>query len=130
MEEALLARLAEIELTRGRYQAMTAGDLMTFDELEARLDELEAARGIVQRELEAVRGRLEEMERLEHERDAILKVCAGTPAEALADLQPEERHRIYSMLRLTVLIGQEGSLEVSGIPGEAIPMIAGPQCNP
>jgi hypothetical protein len=76
----LLERLAEIDHARGRYQAMTAEGLMTFDELEARLDELGASRRVTQRELRAARDRQEEVERLERERDALLEVCAGGSA--------------------------------------------------
>lgn len=127
---ALLERLAEIARTRTRYQAMTAAGLMTFDELGTRLDELEGSRRIAVGELQTSRSRQEEVERLEREREEILKVCAGPPAETLAHLQPKERHRFYLMLGLAVLVGQEGSLEVSGIPGAAIIGIAGPQCKP
>ena len=116
-EGSWLERLAEIEHARGRYQAMTARGLLTFDELGARLDELEASRRITLGQLRAVRGRQEEVERLERERDEVLEVCADAPAGALAALQPEERHRIYSKLGLVVLVGQEGGLRVSGIPG-------------
>ena len=117
----MLERLAEIDHARGRYQAMTAEGLMTFDELEARLDELGASRRVTQRELRAARDRQEEVERLERERDALLEVCAGAPAGepagAPAALRPEGRHGLYSMLRLAVFVGQDGDLRVSGIPG-------------
>jgi hypothetical protein len=113
----LLERLAEIDHARGRYQAMTAEGLMTFDELEARLDELGASRRVTQRELRAARDRQEEVERLERERDALLEVCAGAPAGEPAALRPEGRHGLYSMLRLAVFVGQDGDLRVSGIPG-------------
>ena len=78
----MLERLAEIDHACGRYQAMTAEGLMTFDELEARLDELGASRRVTQRELRAARDRQEEVERLERERDALLEVCAGGSAAA------------------------------------------------
>ena len=125
-EEALMERLAEIDHARARYQAMTAGNLMTFDELEGRLEELESSRRITQGELRAIRDRNEEVERLKRERDALLEVCAGAQAGTLSALQPVVRHRIYSMMRLAVLVGQNGDLRVSGIPGTVILGIDGP----
>jgi len=105
---------------------MTAGNLMTFDELEGRLEELESSRRITQGELRAIRDRNEEVERLKRERDALLEVCAGAQAGTLSALQPVVRHRIYSMMRLAVLVGQNGDLRVSGIPGTVILGIDGP----
>jgi len=42
--------------------------------------------------------------------------------EALDDLTPEERHGVYKMMRLKVLISTDGSLEITGVfsgPSEA-----------
>jgi hypothetical protein len=125
-EGVLLDRLAEIDHERDRYQSMTAKGLMTFEELGARLDELEASRRIARGELRAVRGRNVEVERLEREREALLEVCAAEQADAPAALQPEDRHGIYSMMRLAVLVEQDGNLRVSGIPGTVILGIDGP----
>jgi site-specific DNA recombinase len=113
-------RLSEIECTRLRYQAMIAGGLMTPGELGARLEELEAARATVQGELEKLRAGLREVERLERERDTILEALAGSGVEVLQRLPPEERRKIYLMLELAVLIGEDGILRVSAIPGTAI----------
>ena len=41
-----------------------------------------------------------------------------TPA-ALDALSPEERHQVYKMLRLTVEISPDGSLDVSGVLGDS-----------
>jgi len=38
--------------------------------------------------------------------------------EALEALQPEERHRVYNMLRLRVVASQDGTPEVSGVLGK------------
>jgi len=40
------------------------------------------------------------------------------PLEALDSLTPEERHRLYRMLRLKVSIRPDTSLEVSWVFGE------------
>jgi hypothetical protein len=41
-----------------------------------------------------------------------------TPA-ALDTLSPEERHNVYKMLRLTVEISPDGSLDVTGVLGDS-----------
>ena len=41
-----------------------------------------------------------------------------TPA-ALDTLSPEERHQVYKMLRLTVEISPDGSLDVTGVLGDS-----------
>jgi hypothetical protein len=38
---------------------------------------------------------------------------------ALDSLSPEERHQVYKMLRLTVEISPDGSLDVSGVLGDS-----------
>jgi hypothetical protein len=42
-----------------------------------------------------------------------------TPA-ALDALSPEERHQIYKMLRITVEVSPDGSLNVTGVLGIAL----------
>ncbi len=113
-----LDRLAEVDRMRSGYQAMAASGLMTFDELGARLDELEAARRTALQELEAARGRLEEVKGLERDRNALLEAHAGAPPESLESLHPEERHAVYRALRLAVRIGADGALTMSGVSGE------------
>ncbi len=39
---------------------------------------------------------------MEHDRDALMESYAGAVWEALEDLSPEERHRVYKLLRLDV----------------------------
>ena len=80
----MLERLAEIDHARGRYQAMTAEGLMTFDELEARLDELGASRRVTQRELRAARDR--------HRRHAGADHLLG-PIEELRDVHAHDGRR-------------------------------------
>src|SRR5688500_14542546 len=42
---------------------------------------------------------------------------SGMIPGALDDLAPEERHRVYKMLRLRILVHLDGTLEVSGAFG-------------
>jgi site-specific DNA recombinase len=117
---ACAERLAELDGMRSSYQEMTAKGLMALDELGARLEELEESRRIVLHELETIRSRREGVQRLKRDRDAILESYAGSQREILKASTPEDRHRVYRMLRLEVLIDADGTLTVSGIPGAAV----------
>ena len=54
------------------------------------------------------------MEELERDKNALLESYAGMAPEALDILTPEERHRVYRMLRLRVMAHVDGTLELSG----------------
>jgi hypothetical protein len=45
---------------------------------------------------------------------------AAKAPEALDSLIPEERHRLYRMLRITVIVQPDTTLEVSGVFGEGL----------
>jgi hypothetical protein len=51
---------------------------------------------------------------MERDRETIMEHYAGTIPVSLDDLSPEERHKIYKMLRLEVLAYPDKSLQVSG----------------
>jgi site-specific DNA recombinase len=118
--KAWLERLAEADRIRAGYQELAAKGLMTIEELSARLEELEATRRTASDELEAIRRRAERLEGLEHDRDALMEFYAGAVPEDLERLGPEERRRIYGMLRLEVSAQPDGTLEVHGILGESL----------
>jgi site-specific DNA recombinase len=107
-------RLGDIKDRRARYQEMAAADLIDFDELRERLAELDEARADAQRALIAARNRAEQLERLDHDRAALMREYAGTTPEALAALSPEERHRVYRMMRLEVSLAPNGDIEMIG----------------
>ena len=113
----MLRRLTEIDRTRSRYQEMAAKDLMTFEELRARLEELEGSREAVLQELEEIRYRHESAQRLVQDAEALLELYAGSHPEFLEGLPAEERHRVYRMLQLEVLVSAGGSLRVDSIAG-------------
>jgi site-specific DNA recombinase len=115
-----LERLAEADRMRAGYQELAAKGLMTFEELGARLEELETTRRTASDELEAIRRRAERLEGLEHDRDALMEFYAGALPEELERLKPEERRRVYEMLRLEVSARPDGTLEVHGILGESL----------
>lgn len=68
------------------------------------------------RELEAVRVRGGVLKRLEDDRDAMMESYALK--ETLEDLEPEEHHRIYKLLRLSIRFRPDWPLEISGIFAE------------
>jgi hypothetical protein len=88
---------------------------MTDQELAAALSELDEIRETAECELEAARARGEALQRLEQDRDALMESYAGMVGETLEDLAPEERHRIYKLLRLGVRFRPEWPLEITGV---------------
>ena len=122
-----LEKLAEVDRMRRGYQEMAAKCLMTLDDLSARLDQIENTRATALRELGAIEDRRERVQELERDREALLEAYAGAAPEILEGLEPAERHRVYRMLRLEVLIGLDGSLNGSianGLPGAAVLALA------
>jgi hypothetical protein len=65
-----------------------------------------------------VRARGEALKRLEHDRDALMESYAGMVRESLENLAPEERHRIYKLLRLGVRFRPDWPLEITGVFSE------------
>ena len=106
-------KLAEADRRRSRYREMAAGDLITFDELRARLAELEETRKTAERELATLRGHEEHILVLERDRDVLLDSLEAEAPEALDSLSPAERHQWYKLLRLQAAIRKDGAVEVS-----------------
>jgi hypothetical protein len=69
----------------------------------------ESARG----ELEALKGRREEVEELERDRDALLASYAAMVPEGLDFFTPDDRHWAYKCIRLNVFADREGSLSAT-----------------
>jgi DNA repair exonuclease SbcCD ATPase subunit len=107
-------KLQEAERMRSGYQDLAAKGLLTYEELGEKLAALEEARATVWRELEALRGRTERLEDLKRDRDALLEAYANVTAEALEELSPEERNKLNKMLKLRVIVRDDGTPEVSG----------------
>jgi hypothetical protein len=93
---------------------MAAEDLIGFDELRARIAELEETRSTAERELGTVHNRQEQVRQLEQDREALLEDYATLVPEELEGQDAPGRHRVYKMLRVEAAIGADGSLEVSG----------------
>jgi chromosome segregation ATPase len=106
-----LERLAALDRKRRGYLDLTAEGILDRDELRAKLAQLQEDRETAEREIAAIEGRREQLER---DRETVMEHYAGTVPETLDDLSPEERHKIYKMLHLEVLAYPDKSLEVSG----------------
>jgi site-specific DNA recombinase len=117
---AWLEKLAEVEQERRGYLRFTAKGHMTDEELGEALAELDETRMTAEEELAAIRGRKEILEKLEQDRDALLESYAEMTPEALDALTPEERRRVYGMLRLRVEVAADGTMEAHGILSENI----------
>jgi hypothetical protein len=60
------------------------------------------------------------LERLEHDADSLLEHYAKMVPEALEDLVSEERHSVYKMLRLRVVVFADRPVEVTGVFGGSL----------
>jgi hypothetical protein len=107
-------RLRAIKSRRSRYQEMAADGLINFDELRERLARIEDERVDTEHALEAIQRRAEHLERLEQNRNVLLEEYAGAAPEALDAPPPEDRHRIYKIMRLRAALAPSGDLEMSG----------------
>jgi site-specific DNA recombinase len=117
---AWLEKIAALDTKRSRYQDMAAEGHITFEELGAKLRELEDQRTTAQEELDNLQMRRERLEDLERDKETLLQHYASMVPEELDKLTGEERHQIYRMLRLQVFVFPNGDLEVRGVLREAV----------
>jgi hypothetical protein len=115
--EVWAKKLSEAERKRSAYQDQQAEGLITLDELRTKLAALEETREVARRELAALKEHRERIEDLERDADALLEHYASMVPEALDNLTPEERHRVYKMLRLHVIMYSDGLVEIGGAFG-------------
>ncbi len=114
-----LEKLTEVDQERRGYLRLAAKGVLTDEELDEALAEVEETRETAEQELRAISARRETIENLERDKAALLEHYAGMTPAALDALEPEERHQVYKMLRLTVEVCADGSLEVSGVLGDS-----------
>jgi hypothetical protein len=62
--------------------------------------------------------RSEQLAELERDRDTLMERYVWMVPEALDALVPEERHRVYKLLKLRVNLSTDRTLEVSGALGD------------
>lgn len=103
---------------RPGYQGACSGSLQTQASSYAALSELDETPETAEREQEAAPSRGEALKSLEHDRDTLMESYAGTIRVSLDDLAPEERHRVYKLLRLNARARPDWPLEITGIFAE------------
>src|SRR5215217_7872223 len=118
-EKAWLDKIAEVDRQRSRAQDLAIEGLLDDDELRGKLAALEETREMARGKLEALHGRISKIEELKCDADALMEHYASLVPEAFGALTPEERYHVYKLLRLKIVGGQGGSLEVSGAFGES-----------
>ncbi len=115
--KAWLQKISEVGRMRGNYQEVAAKGLIRFEELEEKLGQLEETRAAAERELEVLKGCRKRIEQLERNRHALVESYAGMAPAALGSLDPEERHRVYKVLKLRVEAFPDRTHRVSGVIG-------------
>ena len=96
---------------------MAVDGLITFDELRTKLVALEETRQRARRGLDVLQDRRERLQELERDKKALLDRYADLVPGELDDLGPQDRHRVYKMLGLSITVQPTGVLEVSGTFG-------------
>jgi G:T/U-mismatch repair DNA glycosylase len=107
---------------RRGFLRLAAKGRIADEELDEELAALEETRQTAERELGALRRREERVEEMKGDRDAVLDHYAALAPEALDFLTSEERHQLYKMLRLKVLVVKSGDLELemAGVPVDGL----------
>ena len=100
---------------RSGYQDLAAKGLLTYAELGEKHSAVEETRATARRELRVLTDRRNRLEDLRRDRNAVLEAYANVTAEAPEGLSPEERNKLYKILRLRVVVRDDGTSEVSGV---------------
>ena len=69
------------------------------------------------------------MERLKCAAYVLLTHYAGTVPETLDSLTSKERHSIYKMLRLRIVVSADGPMEITGVFGGPLEGVYCPFCE-
>ena len=70
--------------------------------------------------MEALKSKRDRITELEQDRDALLASLIQIGLEALDTLKSDEKHQLYRILRLEVVVREDRTLEVSGAFGEGL----------
>jgi recombinase len=120
--KAWLEKLSEVDAERRGYLRLAARGSISDAELDEALAELEETRSTAEHELASLQSRQEAIAALERDKEALLEYYASIALDALESLTPEERHHLYRMLRLEVVVRLDTNLEISGVFGESVPV--------
>jgi DNA repair ATPase RecN len=115
-------KLSEVDCKRARFQDMAAEGLISFDELRAKIGNLEEIRETAEHELEVLKGRQERIAELERDKEALLETYTRMAPEKLEALTPEECRQLYKILQLKAVARVDGTVEVE-MPSQAVSTI-------
>jgi site-specific DNA recombinase len=112
-EKQWTKKLSDIECQKDRLLDLYLDQGVEKERYEIKRLELERAAKTVQAELERIRNRQSRIRQLERDRDALLETYTRMVPTHIDGLSPEERHRIYKMMNLSLLGHRDGTLEIS-----------------
>jgi len=110
-EESWLKKLSELVAQEERLLDLYLEGKLEIGRYESRVSQIKQSRRTIEDELERIRNHAAHIERLEHDRNALVSHYSRIAADHLDELEPQERNRVYKMLGLTVLAHRDGSLE-------------------
>ena len=108
-------KLQEAEQMWGGYQDLAARGFLTFDELGDKLATLEETRSMARQELELLKGWRACLYDLKRDRDTVLEAYANVTLKVLVELTREERNCLCKILKVRVVVRDDGTPEVSGL---------------
>lgn len=111
--QAWLRKLDETDRKRSGYLDLAAEGIMGRDELKTKLATLDETRKTAERELAALKDNERRIEMMERDKEAVLEHYAALSPAALDELHPEERHRLYGILKLEVTLCPDAPPEAS-----------------
>ena len=106
------SKLEQIERKRSGYQDLAAEGLITLDELRSKLGALEKEHSVAKAELQAILQRKEKIATLERDAEFILDSYSSIVPGRMESLGPEERHRIYKLLKSAARLQREDERDV------------------
>jgi len=109
------SKVEQIERKRSGFQDMAAEGLITFHELREKLEALSRDHERAKAELETIADRGRKLKALERDASEILGSYASTIPNQLEALGPEERHRVYKLLKLRAEAQRDGSVKMRGV---------------
>ena len=111
-ERRWLEVLTEEDAKRARFQHAYAEGAINLEDLKTRTAEVEAACPLARTELADAEARSERLRALATDAEAVVALYSRIVPESLDTITPEERNRLYRMLRLGVEVHPDGTLEV------------------
>ena len=110
--ERLTKRISAADRERANYHKMAAREMISFEELDERLSEVEESRRSAREELDGLNRSRQRLEELEKDRDTLLEHYKVVVPSRLYHLTPQQRHEIYKVLGTEALVSRGGSVEV------------------